>query len=166
MLEAQAGTTGVEVWPGGPPTLHASPPPLPVASGQPEPADRQPQPVQRMPTLVCPQSLKLAARRPLPQLNGKNPVTNLLDNAAALNLTMLRVFATGVTPELPLQVEEGELGCCRGQGCGKGGGGRLRPRIASSVLELCLPHTLALFSPRPRRHLQPGGAQGAGPGGR
>ena len=43
------------------------------------------------------------------QVNGKNPATNLLDTAAALNITVLRVFATGTVPELlPLQVSEGE----------------------------------------------------------
>lgn len=44
---------------------------------------------------------------PFQKINGANPATSLLDNAAALNFTVLRVFATGVTPELPLQVEEG-----------------------------------------------------------
>ena len=42
------------------------------------------------------------------QVDGKNPAISLLDNAAALNISVLRVFATGVEPELPLQVKEGE----------------------------------------------------------
>ncbi|KAL4429995.1 hypothetical protein ABPG77_004365 [Micractinium sp. CCAP 211/92] len=40
-------------------------------------------------------------------VNGKNPATNLLDSAAALNISVLRVFATGTTPELPLQTKPG-----------------------------------------------------------
>ena len=47
------------------------------------------------------------SRRPPSQVNGKNPATNLLDSVAALNITVLRVFATGTTPELPVQVSEG-----------------------------------------------------------
>lgn len=48
-------------------------------------------------------------------MNNQNPATNLLDTAAALNLTVLRVFATGVEPELQLQTEPGALGAaaCR-----------------------------------------------------
>ncbi|PRW50827.1 glycoside hydrolase [Chlorella sorokiniana] len=41
------------------------------------------------------------------EVDGKNPATSLLDNSAALNISVLRVFATGVEPELPLQVKEG-----------------------------------------------------------
>lgn len=42
------------------------------------------------------------------QINGMNPVTNLLDQAAALNITVLRAFASGTRPELPLQTAPGE----------------------------------------------------------
>lgn len=53
----------------------------------------------------------LAPCAPLPpahlQVNGKNPATALLDNAAALNISVLRVFATGTEPELPLQTAPG-----------------------------------------------------------
>jgi len=45
---------------------------------------------------------------PSAQVDGKNPATSLLDNAAALNISVLRVFATGVEPELPLQIKEGK----------------------------------------------------------
>lgn len=48
----------------------------------------------------------LEAQAGLGGTDGK-AVENLMQQAAALNITVLRVFATGVTPELPLQLEPG-----------------------------------------------------------
>ncbi|KAL6781917.1 hypothetical protein ACKKBF_B09950 [Auxenochlorella protothecoides x Auxenochlorella symbiontica] len=49
----------------------------------------------------------LEAQAGLGGTDGK-AVENLMQQAAALNITVLRVFATGVTPELPLQLEPGK----------------------------------------------------------
>lgn len=48
----------------------------------------------------------LEAQAGLGGTDGK-AVENLMQQAAELNITVLRVFATGVTPELPLQLEPG-----------------------------------------------------------
>lgn len=62
----------------------------------------------------------------------------LLDDAAALNLTVLRVFATGTEPELPLMLNEGgRVGGTRPaqHSAAPPGPGRLRrhPRAAASA---------------------------------
>lgn len=114
MLEAQSGNTGVEVsiahndgvcrqlLPASVLTsrgTHSSLRHLPAPSNSAS-ASRCP---PALPTLPLPTSPPL-------QVNGKNPATALLDSAAALNISVLRVFATGVEPQLPLQVQEGKWG--------------------------------------------------------
>ena len=45
-------------------------------------------------------------------VNGKNPVQNMLDTAAAANISILRTLVSGVTPQLPLELSPGQHGCC------------------------------------------------------